>query len=265
MFGYITTDPRTLSKDAKRRYRTAYCGLCRALAKKYGGGARLMLSFDVTFLLLMLNSVKDGAQYCYGRCPYRFGQRCSCMSGDDADYCADVSMLLFCKKLADDVADDNSLKAKLLLKIFDKKYKKACDSLPELAKSVDGYLKELSKAERAGETNPDVPANIFGNLLADVFAKNEALREFGFYLGRFIYLADAACDFKGDIKHTRYNPLTRMRRADFYGMLVRELGKLCECCDTLDIKNNRDIIENVLYDGVWLKINLKGIYNERSV
>ena len=265
MFGYITTDPRTLSKDAKSRYRTAYCGLCRALSKKYGGGARFMLSFDVTFLLLMLSSVKDGTQYCCGRCPYRFGQKCNCIAGGDADYCADVSMLLFCKKLADDVADDNSLKAKLLLKIFDKKYKKACDSLPDLANSIDGYLKELSKSERAGETNPDVPANIFGNLLADVFAKNGALREFGFYLGRFIYLADAACDFKSDIKHARYNPLMRMRCADFYGMLARELCKLCECCDALDIKNNRDIIENVLYDGVWLKINLKGIYNERSV
>lgn len=265
MFGYITTDPRILSKDAKRRYRTAYCGLCRALSKKYGGGARFMLNFDVAFLLLMLESTDGRGELCDGRCPYRFGQKCKCLTGEYADYCADVTMLLFCKKFADDVFDDNSLRAKLLLKIFDKKYKKACDSLPLLANSIDGHLKKLSDAERAGETNPDIPANIFGNLLADVFAKNEALRDFGFYLGRFIYLADAACDFKSDIKRARYNPLTRMRRADFYGMLARELEKCCECYDALDIKNNRDIIENVLYDGVWLKINLKGIYNERSV
>ncbi len=265
MFGYITTDPRTLSKDAKKRYKTAYCGLCRALAKKYGAFARFMLSFDVTFLLLMLESVKDKSSTCYGKCPYRFGRKCECVCGDDADYCADATMLLFCKKLADDIADDNSLKAKLLLKIFNNKYKKACESLPHLADGIDRHLKELSRAERAGQTNPDIPANIFGGLLADVFAKNEVLRDFGFELGRFIYLADAACDFKSDIKRGRYNPLTRLRRKDFYGMLAGQLQKCCEHYDALDIRDNRDIIENVLYEGVWLKIHLKGIYNERSV
>lgn len=265
MFGYITTDPRTLSKDAKHRYRTAYCGLCRALAKKYGWTARFMLSFDVTFLFLMLESIKPEAQKCFERCPYRLFKKCECMSGDNADYCADVTMLLFCKKLADDIADDNSLKAKFLLKIFNKKYKKACDSLPILANKIDSHLKELSAVEKANETNPDIPANIFGLLLADVFAKNADLRDFGFNLGRFIYLADAACDFKGDLKRGRYNPLTRMRRADFYGMLAGELQKCCDCRDALGIVKNRDIIDNVLYDGVWLKIHLKGIYNERSV
>ncbi len=265
MFGYITTDPRTLSKDSKKRYKTAYCGLCRALAKKYGASARFMLSFDVAFLLLMLESVKEKSSICLSRCPYHFGRKCECVFGDDADYCADATMLLFCKKLADDVADDNSLKAKILLRLYKNNYQKACESLPELADKIDRYLKELSAVEKTNETNPDIPANIFGSLLAEVFAKNGALCDFGFYLGRFIYLADAACDFKGDIKRGRYNPLTRIRRADFYGMLAGELQKCCECCDALDIKANRDIIENVLYDGVWLKIHLKGIYNERSV
>lgn len=265
MFGYITTDPRGLSKDAKKRYRTAYCGLCRALAKKYGWTARFMLSFDVTFLLLMLESVKDNSQLCLGRCPYRFGRKCECVSGGDADYCADVTVLLSYLKYEDDKNDDNSLKAKLLLKILKNKFKKASDSNSHLAGLLDSHLRELARVEKSGETNPDIPANVFGRLLADVFAKNGELYDFGFRLGRFIYLADAACDFKSDIKHARYNPLTRMRRSDFYGMLARELAGLCECCDGLDIKNNRDIIENVLYDGVWLKINLKGIYNERSI
>ena len=224
-----------------------------------------MLSFDVAFLLLMLESTKENTAVCHGRCPYRFGRKCECVAGDDVDYCADSIVLLFCKKLADDVADDNSLKARVLLKILNKKYKKACESLPDLADSIDKHLKELSRVERAGETNPDIPANIFGNLLADVFAKNEALRDFGFNLGRFIYLADAACDFKGDVKRSRYNPLVSMRRKDFYGMLAGELNKCLECYDVLDIARNRDIIENVLYEGVWLKIYLKGIHNERSI
>ncbi len=224
-----------------------------------------MLSFDVTFLLLMLESVKDTTHTCYERCPYRFFTKCECISGENVDFCADITMLLFCKKLADDITDNNSLRAKFLLWVFKEKYKKACESLPDIAGRIENHLKDLSSVERQNETNPDIPANIFGKLLSDVFAKDEKLRGFGFSLGRFIYLADAACDFKSDVKHARYNPLTRLRRSDFYGMLAGELQKCLECYDALEIKENRDIIENVLYDGVWLKIHLKGIYNERSV
>ncbi len=265
MFGYITADPRKLNRSAKNDYNALYCGLCRALSKRYGWIARYMLSFDTAFLLTMLESVKDGGDSCFGRCPYRFYTKRRCVCGENADYCADVTVLLTYLKLEDDERDERSLKARLLLKILKSKYKKASERRPRLAGLLDSHLRELARVERSGETNPDIPANIFGNLLADVFAKDERLRDFGFCLGRFIYLADAACDFKSDVKHARYNPLTRLRQADFYGMLARELGSCCEKYDALDISAYRDIIENVLYDGVWLKINLKGISDERSV
>ena len=48
-------------------------------------------------------------------------------------------------------------------------------------------------------------------------------------------------------------------------MLARELGEVLTALDTLETKKYRDIIENVLYHGVWIKINVKGIYNERPV
>lgn len=264
MFGYIAADTRRFNKEQLSRYRSLYCGLCHALGRRYGLTSRMMLSFDTAFLLTLLEREgTDGG--CKMRCPYKPFSKRTCTCNQNADYCADVTVLLFCLKLKDDIDDDGSLRARLLFKLFKKQFEKAKARHPELSEKISEHLSRLREVEKADVQNPDVPANIFGNLLSDVFARDAELARLGFLLGRFIYLADAACDFKSDLKHGRYNPLMRKRRGDFYNMLAGELGTVILELDTLEIKNHRDIIENVLYHGVWIKINVKGIYDKGSV
>lgn len=264
MFGYIAADTRKLDKAQRAEYHSLYCGLCHTLGRRYGLAARLLLSFDTAFLLTLLDRSGEGKS-CVSRCPYKFGKRCDGVCGNAADYCADVTVLLACLKFEDDIKDDNSLRARILFRLFKKQYEKARAAQPQLAKSIEGRLCELSDIEKSNETNPDIPANTFGRLLSDVFAYDAELKDIGFSLGRFIYLADAACDFKSDIKKGRYNPLVRHRRDSFYKMLARELGQTLTELDKLNIKEHRGIIENVLYHGVWIKINVKGIYDTGSV
>ena len=263
MFGYIAADTRKLNKSQKQDYRSIYCGLCHALGRRYGFFSRFMLSFDTAFLLMLLE--RDGAVCNVRRCPLKPFEKCSCASGRFCDYCADVTVLLFCLKLEDDIDDDNSLVAKILLRLFSKQFEKAKSNQPELTNKIKLQLEKLRNAEQTNEQNPDVGANIFGKLLSDVFEKDKKLSRLGFLTGRFIYLADAVCDFKADLKHARYNPLVRKRKSEFYTMLASELGAIVTELDTLNIKNYRDIIENVLYHGVWIKINAKGIYDNGSV
>lgn len=264
MFGYIAADTRKLNKEQLREYRSVYCGLCHALGRRYGALSRIMLSFDTAFLLTLLQN-SEQSEHCSRRCPYKLGKKHDCVAGDSADYCADITVLLFCLKLQDDIDDDGSLRAKILLRLFKKQFKKAKEYQPLLAEKIKLHLARLREVESADEHNPDIPANIFGELLADVFAKDDRLGALGFALGRFIYLADAACDFKSDIKHGNYNPLVRKRKDSFYNMLAGELGNVLLQLDGLEIKKHRDIIENVLYHGVWIKINVKGIYDTRSL
>ena len=61
MFGYITINGTALSEEEKARYRTYYCGLCRALHKTYGTLSRLTLSNDMTFLGMTLSSLYEPA------------------------------------------------------------------------------------------------------------------------------------------------------------------------------------------------------------
>ncbi len=260
MFGVITADIQSLSKKAQRRYKQYYCGLCHALQKNYGALARFVLSFDTAFLLTVLDSLNKNDCNGICRCPYHFFKKRNCNVSTLADYAADVTILLTYLNAKDDIADGGSLKAVLFTKLFKNKFEKAKSRQPKLCSDIEKCLAKLFDAENRNENNPDIPANIFGHLLGLVFT--EKCYEFGYHLGRFIYLYDAVCDFKGDLKNCRYNPLVSMTKSEFLPMLETVMGDCVKAYDSLNITKNCDIIENVLYSGVWIKLRLKGYKND---
>ena len=54
MFGYVIPDRAALSPEAQSRYRSAYCGLCRRIDALHGLRGRFSLSYDLTFLNILL-------------------------------------------------------------------------------------------------------------------------------------------------------------------------------------------------------------------
>ena len=64
MFGYVIPNQAALSPEAQARYRTAYCGLCRRIGALHGLRGRLTLSYDLTFLNLLLSSLYEGETEC---------------------------------------------------------------------------------------------------------------------------------------------------------------------------------------------------------
>jgi len=98
--------------------------------------------------------------------------------------------------------------------------------------------------------------------MAELFAAAEdeytdRLRAFGRALGRFIYIMDACMDFDSDLRHARYNPMTAMTRADFEPILVMLAAECTDAFDCLPIETDKDIMENILYSGMWAKYNMK--------
>ena len=255
MFGYITADYSRLSKTARAEYKSAYCGLCRNLAKRYSAKARFLLSFDTTFLLTVLCAV-SGEKSCKScACPYHFGRKRDCLTGDDCDYAADVTVLLACLNFEDDIKDSHSLYARFLKKLFARDFEKAKKRRPKLYDSLIRELITLERFEKRSEQNADLVADCFGKALGSVFAKNPKLYDFGYYLGKFIYICDALCDFKSDLRHKRYNPLICTRRAEAENMLTFLVDK---CIDEIEDNNiSNEIINNVLSYGIWLKYSLK--------
>ena len=113
--------------------------------------------------------------------------------------------------------------------------------------------------EKEGEVNPDLPANAFGRLLGEIFVHDEkdsqadALRDFGFALGRFIYLMDAVMDLKEDILKEHYNPLVFVNSEHHEEILNAVMAQCVDCFEALNIQHHRPLLENILYSGVWTK------------
>jgi hypothetical protein len=147
-------------------------------------------------------------------------------------------------------------------KVYHKEFEKVEKKYPEKTKLIKGKLKELSLIEKRGETNPDIPAESFGEILGEVFAykKDEhesKLRDFGKALGKFIYIMDAVMDFKDDLKKERYNPLITVPSNMFKDILNILMADCTEVYESLNVVKDKELIENILYSGVWMKYELK--------
>ncbi len=90
MFGYVVPNQAALSDEAQKRYRTAYCGLCRRIDALHGLRGRFTLSYDLTFLNLLLCSLYEGETKLFRPRPVPHPPlgRCGMAGGLPTDYCA---------------------------------------------------------------------------------------------------------------------------------------------------------------------------------
>ncbi len=57
MFGYIVVNKAEMKFKEFDKYHAYYCGLCRKLREKYGVAGQFSLSYDMTFLLMLLTGL----------------------------------------------------------------------------------------------------------------------------------------------------------------------------------------------------------------
>ena len=111
MFGYVIPNHTALSPEAQARYRTAYCGLCRRIDALHGLRGRFTLSYDLTFLDLLLCSLYEGeSELSTGcsRCPVHPLHGVNWRSSGPTDYCADLSVALHYYNAEDKWKDDTT-------------------------------------------------------------------------------------------------------------------------------------------------------------
>ena len=59
MFGYITVNKDELKIKDYRRYRAFYCGVCHSLGEYYGLSGRMTLTYDMTFMAIVLSALYE--------------------------------------------------------------------------------------------------------------------------------------------------------------------------------------------------------------
>ncbi len=217
MFGYVRPLKAELKLKEYEQFKSAYCGLCNTLNKRYGYAARFLLNYDFTFLAMLLSSEEKSCAYQYKRCSASpFKKKCSCVPTPNFELCADYSIVLYYWKLKDSAADEGfwgKVKARAAILLFKPAYKKARKNIPDFDEKVCYNLSQLSALEKSACTSIDETSEKFAYILAAAseLRKDEAekriLNQLLYHLGRIIYILDAIDDLKDDVKSGAYNPV----------------------------------------------------------
>lgn len=94
MFGYVNVNASELKVREFVRYRAFYCGLCRSLKEGCGIASRAVLSYDMTFLAILLASLyepKVSVRIC--RCAAHPLKKHKELRSEYTDYAADMNVL----------------------------------------------------------------------------------------------------------------------------------------------------------------------------
>lgn len=279
MFGIAVAALSSLSEEEQDRYQSAYCGLCRALKQEFGQVGRTTLSYDLTFLELLYNSLYEPPQENgQMRCPTHINKKVAYTLTPFSYYCADLSIALAYHKCLDDIADDNSIKAHAASRVLKGTYKKVCEELPGHCEIIEEAMSAIREIEGSDNAAPDAASIVFGEMLAFCFECVPGyfpdlwsidLKNFGYWLGRFIYMMDAAVDLKEDLQSGSYNPFARMDVKATDAAFMRDIlsvlaGKAVDAFEKMPIVENVHLLRGILYQGVWQKFNKEYNENEQS-
>ena len=266
MFGYVLPLRGELKCAQWDRYQAAYCGLCHTVGKRYGLFPRMFLSYDFTFLTLLLTGDHSACQKECHRCPTApLRKKCMLLHHGGLDAAADEMVILSYWKLRDDVADHGfwkGLPARVLAALLKRAYRKASGLRPEFDRTVRACLEELTEIERQKLPSIDRPADTFARILQAAAppsgdeGRDRAMGQVLYHVGRWIYLIDARADLQEDRKSGNYNPLCFRFSAeeDFDPYLRSTLNQSLHLADSafalLEPSENTPILENILQLGL---------------
>ena len=267
MFGYVVMNkPEIRFKDFDL-YRSFYCGLCRELREKYGISGQITLTYDMTFVVVLLSALYEPpTQKGTTRCVIHPVCRQPVRKNAATEYGADMNVLLTYYKCMDDWEDEKKFAALGYGKILQRKNNRLSRRYPEKAEKIRKLLEKLSQMEKAGETDIDKMSGCFGQIMEEIFAWKkdvweDSLRRMGFYLGKFIYILDAYDDVEKDVKNGNYNPFAEKYIMKGFDEQVRQLlimmmAQTCREFEKLPIMKYTDILRNILYSGVWCRFEI---------
>ena len=271
MFGYMIANPNDLNEAEKQRYNEIYCGLCYRLGKQHGQLARLGVTYDLTFLILLLASLyepaeKQGTLHCPAHPVHKHPYTVNRFT----DYAADLTIALTYYKCLDDWQDEHQWLKRGYAGLLKSAYAKVKTRLPRQCEMIQACMQNLNRIENA-KGSPDEATQAFGRLMGECFVESDdlwsgMLRQMGSQLGHFIYLMDAFMDYDEDIKKGTYNPLVVLgaKPHQLPEALNIYMGMAADVFERLPLVQDLHLLRSIVYNGVWQKYQARLAKQERS-
>ncbi len=269
MFGYVRADTPYLYIKDDNLYRAMYCGVCKGIGQVCGQAARMGLSYDVTFLSVILHNiagidVEIKKSHCVTHC---IRSRQMAEVDELTRRLGALNTVLVYYKCTDDIQDGDRGRGKRLW--FRSGFKKVKKRYPEIERIVRENLAEQERIEKQNADSIDRAAHSTATMLAQFsdYALGDkatpATYNLLYAVGKWIYLIDALDDYDKDVKKGAYNPFLLAYRATCKKELLQ--GKSGEEIEFAfhalfyDIRDNlsqihfhfnRDLSDNILLRGI---------------
>ena len=267
MFGYVVINKPELKFREFDEYRGFYCGLCHSLKQRYGIIGQLTLNYDLTFLAIVLTALYEEKTIKVNRrCIIHPLHKMVQYENKYIDYCADMTILLSYYKFLDDISDERSFSATMESKLLKNAFARVSEKYPDKKEFVEKQLLLNQKLEEENCHDIDSLANLTGKIMACLFNYQDDewskyLKDMGFYLGKFIYLMDAYEDVEKDVRNKQFNIFKDKYQSDSFDddtkeLLMMMIAKCNNVFEILPILQYHGILINVLYSGVWTKLEM---------
>ena len=283
MFGYVRCDKPEMKVKEYEAYKGLYCSLCKAMIRHFGVLSSLTLNYDIAFLVLMRLSFGGVIpSFKQGRCPFNATKKCNfcCNADEEFSFAAAVSMMMFYHKVKDNIRDGSFFKRLvmyLLLPYAFIKNKKAEKLYGELGTIIRLSMERQASIEKENTDSVDKAAHESADALGKILAygikdEEENIYRFGYGVGKWVYLCDAADDLKDDLKKGSFNVfvnLLGLKKGDDVTendlmIIERNLNLSCAfAAESFERSKNRTlvpIVRNIIYGGTEKTMNkiLKG-------
>ena len=285
MFGYVVPEKPELTIKEYELFRAYYCGVCKSIGRRHGHFRRLTLSYDTTFLAVILSAAAgESIQVKKKRCfVHPFKKRHIVTDSSAVDYASDINIILAYYNLEDKKRDKESLVSASAMILLKRAFKRLKNKYSNKCEIIGQRLGELIRLEKEKCASVDMAAEPFAKLMEEITAyeplctgedTGKILRWLGYNLGKWIYLLDAYDDLEKDIKSGNYNPFIYQygynnQGVDAFRQQIREkaefilfytLNEISRAFELLEAKRNRGILENIIYIGMLRKTeNILGI------
>ncbi len=268
MFGYVRTDTPYLYMKDMELYRAMYCGVCKGISVSSGTLARIGLSYDVTFLSVLLHNilgidVKIEKQHCLTHCI-----RVKKMAEVDelTKQLGALNTELVYYKYTDDIEDGDKGRGKRLW--FTSGHRRVKKNYPEIERIVRENMSRQRSVEKKQTASLDIAADATASMLKELSdfllgeKKSEETGTLFYALGKWIYLIDALDDYDKDRKKGAYNPFVLVfgagdkcelveKNAEEVGFAFRTLfADIRQSLSKIPMSFNRDLVDNVLLRGL---------------
>lgn len=267
MFGYIIVNKQEMKFKEFDLYQSYYCGLCQELKERYGKRGQLTLSYDMTFVILLLTSLYEtdtAKSEC--KCVVHPFEKHPMRRNEFTGYASDMNLLLSYYKCLDDWQDEHKVNKKLMADSLRSRCRQIAEKYPHKEEVMKEMLDKIHQCEKQNSADIDEVSGYFGEIMGEILAWREdewgrELRRMGFFLGKFIYLMDAYEDMEKDRKKGNYNPfLVKEQQPDFEEQVGKILTMMMAECsrrfERLPIVDNTEILRNILYSGVWCRYEM---------